>query len=78
MISRTIHMRFHTMNRLKHLIDVMQAYVDGKTIQYFHVDLGFKVRHPGEPNFNNRWIDVDDEHDFRPDLYNYRIKPEDS
>ena len=54
----------------------MQAYVNGKTIQYYKVDLSFKIKHPGEPNFNNKWVDVDEEHLFRPDMYDYRVKPE--
>lgn len=62
--------------KIKQLMDVMQAYVNGKTIQYYKVDLSFKIEHPGEPNFNNKWVDVDEEHLFRPDLYDYRIKPE--
>ena len=62
--------------KIKQLVDVMQAYVNGKTIQYYKVDLSFKIEHPGEPNFNNKWVDVDEEHLFRPDLYDYRIKPE--
>ena len=62
--------------KIKQLVDVMQAYVNGKTIQYYKVDLSFKIEHPGEPNFNNKWVDVDEEHLFRPDLYVYRIKPE--
>lgn len=61
---------------IKQLLDVMQAYVNGKTIQYYEVDLSFKIEHPGEPNFNDKWVDVDEEHLFRPDLYDYRIKPE--
>lgn len=62
--------------KIKQLVDVMQAYVNGKTIQYYKVDLSFKIEHPGEPNFNDKWVDVDEEHLFRPDLYDYRIKPE--
>ena len=62
--------------KIKQLMDVMQAYVNGKTIQYYKVDLSFKIEHPGEPNFNDKWVDVDEEHLFRPDLYDYRIKPE--
>lgn len=54
----------------------MQAYVNGKTIQYYEVDLVYKIKHPGEPNYNNKWVDVGEDHIFRPDLYNYRIKPE--
>ena len=57
-------------------MDVQQAYVNGKTIQYYDVDLSFKIEHPGEPNFNDKWVDVDDDHLFRPDFYDYRIKPE--
>lgn len=53
----------------------MQAYVNGKTIQYYDVDLSFKIEHPGEPNFNDKWVDVDEDHLFRPDFYDYRIKP---
>lgn len=62
--------------KIKQLMDVMQAYVNGKTIQYYKVDLSFKIKYPGEPNFNNKWVDVDEEHLFRPDMYDYRIKPE--
>ena len=62
--------------KIKQLVDVMQAYVNGKTIQYYDVDLSFKIEHPGEPNFNDKWVDVDKEHLFRPDMYDYRIKPE--
>ena len=62
--------------KIKQLMDVMQAYVNGKTIQYYDVDLSFKIKHPGEPNFNNKWVDVDEEHLFRPDMYDYRVKPE--
>lgn len=54
--------------KTKQLVDVMQAYINGKTIQ-------FKFEHPGEPNFKDKWVDVDEEHFFRPDLYDYRIKP---
>jgi hypothetical protein len=62
--------------KIKQLVDVMQAYVNGKTIQYYKVDLSFKIEHPGKPNFNDKWVDVDEEHHFRPDCYDYRIKPE--
>lgn len=62
--------------KIKQLVDVMQAYINGKTIQYYDVNLSFKIEHPGEPNFNDKWIDVDDDHLFRPDFYDYRIKPE--
>ena len=62
--------------KVKQLLDVMQAYVNGKTIQYYEVDLVYKIKHPGEPNYNNKWVDVDEDHIFRPDLYDYRIKPE--
>ncbi len=62
--------------KIRQLRDVMQAYVNGKTIQYYKVDLSFKIKHPGEPNFNNKWVDVDEEHLFRPDMYDYRVKPE--
>lgn len=62
--------------KVKQLLDVMQAYVNGKTIQYYQVDLSFKIEHLGELNSSNKWIDVDEDHIFRPDLYNYRIKPE--
>lgn len=62
--------------KIKQLVDVMQAYVNGKTIQYYKVDLSFKIEHPGKPNFNAKWVDVDEEHHFRPDCYDYRIKPE--
>lgn len=61
--------------KIKQLVDVMQAYVNGKTIQYYDVDLSFKIEHPGEPNFNDKWVDVDEDHLFRPDFYDYRIKP---
>jgi hypothetical protein len=61
--------------KTKQLVDVMRAYVNGKTIQYYAVDYAFKIKHPGEPNFKNKWVDVDEEHIFRPDLYDYRIKP---
>ena len=62
--------------KIKQLMDVMQAYVNGKTIQYYDVDYSFKIAHPGERNFNNKWVDVDEEHLFRPDMYDYRVKPE--
>lgn len=62
--------------KIKQLVDVMQAYVNGKTIQYHKVDISFKIEHPGEPNFKNKWVDVDEEHLFRFDLYDYRIKSE--
>lgn len=61
--------------KIKQLVDVMQAYVNGKTIQYYKVDLSFKSEHPGKLNFNGKWVDVDEGHHFRPDCYNYRIKP---
>lgn len=61
--------------KIKQLVDVMQAYLNGKTIQYYDVDLGYKIEHPGEPNFNDKWVDVDEDHLFRPDFYDYRIKP---
>lgn len=66
------------MNRqqAKDLLPIIQAYVNDKTIQYYKVDLNFKIEHPGEPNFNDKWVDVDEDHLFRPDFYNYRIKPE--
>lgn len=62
--------------KIKQLVDVMQAYLNGKTIQYYKVDLSFKIEHPGEPNFNDKWVDVDEGHHFRPDWCDYRIKPE--
>ena len=62
--------------KIKQLVDVMQAYVNGKTIQYYQVDLSFKIEHLGELNSSNKWIDVNEDHLFRPDLYEYRIKPE--
>ena len=62
--------------KIKQLVDIMQAYVNGKTIQYYKVDLSYKIEHPGEPNFNDKWVNVDEEHLFRPDFYDYRIKPE--
>ena len=62
--------------KIKQLVDVMQAYINGKTIQYYDVDLSFKIEHPGEPNFNDKWVDVDEDHLFRPDFYDYRVKPE--
>ena len=62
--------------QIKQLVNVLQAYVNGKTIQYYDVDYSFKIAHPGERNFNNKWVDVDEDHIFRPDLYDYRIKPE--
>ena len=62
--------------QIKQLVAVLQAYVNGKTIQYYDVDYSFKIAHPGERNFNNKWVDVDEDHIFRPDLYDYRIKPE--
>lgn len=62
--------------KIKQLVDVMQAYLNGKTIQYYDVDLSDKIEHPGEPHFNSKWVDVDEDHLFRPDFYNYRIKPE--
>lgn len=62
--------------QIKQLVAVLQAYVNGKTIQYYDVDYSFKIAHPGERNFNNKWVDVDEDHIFRLDLYEYRIKPE--
>lgn len=62
--------------QIKQLVDVLQAYVNGKTIQYYDVDYSFKVAHPGERNFNNKWVDVNEDHIFKLDLYEYRIKPE--
>ena len=62
--------------KIKKLVDVMQAYVNGKTIQYYQVDISVKIEHLGELNSSNKWIDVDEDHLFRPDLYDYRIKPE--
>lgn len=62
--------------KIKQLVDVMQAYVNGKTIQYYKEDLSFTNEHKGVPILNNKWVDVDEEHLFRPDLYDYRIKPE--
>ena len=62
--------------QIKQLVDVLQAYVNGKTIQYYDVDYSFKIAHPGERNFNNKWVDVDEDHIFKLDLYEYRIKPE--
>ena len=61
--------------QIKQLVAVLQAYVNGKTIQYYDVDYSFKIAHPGERNFNNKWVDVDEDHIFKPDLYDYRIKP---
>lgn len=51
-----------TKEATKNLIVVMQAYVNGKTIQYYDVDLGYKIEHPGGPNFNDKWVDVDEDH----------------
>ena len=62
--------------KIKQLVDVMQAYVNGKTIQYYQVDLSFKIEHLGELNSSNKWTDVDEDHLVRPDLYDYRIKPD--
>ena len=62
--------------QIKQLVNVLQAYLNGKTIQYYDVDYSFKIAHPGERNFNNKWVDVDEDHIFRLDLYEYRIKPE--
>ena len=62
--------------QIKQLVDVMQAYINGKTIQYYDVDYSFNIAHPGERNCNNKWVDVDEDHIFRPDLYDYRVKPE--
>lgn len=65
-----------TREETKELLSVLQAFVNGKTIQYYKVDLSFKIEHPGEPNFNDKWVDVDEGHHFRPDWYDYRVKPE--
>ena len=46
--------------QIKQLVNVLQAYVNGKTIQYYDVDYSFKIAHPGERNFNNKWVDVDE------------------
>ncbi|MCI6047629.1 MAG: hypothetical protein MR736_03490 [Prevotella pectinovora] len=62
--------------QIKQLVNVLQAYLNGKTIQYYDVDYRFKIAHPGERNFNNKWVDVDEDHLFRPDFYDYRVKPE--
>ena len=62
--------------QIKQLVAVLQAYLNGKTIQYYDVDYSFKIAHPGERNFNNKWVDVDEDHIFKLDLYEYRIKPE--
>lgn len=62
--------------QIKQLVAVLQAYVNGKTIQYYDVDYSFKIAHPGERNFNNKWVDVDEDHIFKLDLCEYRIKPE--
>ena len=62
--------------RIKQLVAVLQAYLNGKTIQYYDVDYSFKIAHPGERNFNNKWVDVDEDHIFKLDLCEYRIKPE--
>lgn len=62
--------------KIEQLVDVMQAYVNGKNIQYYKEDLSFTNEHSGVPILNNKWVDVDEEHLFRPDLYDYRIKPE--
>ena len=40
--------------QIKQLVNVLQAYVNGKTIQYYDVDYSFKIAHPGERNFNNK------------------------
>lgn len=61
---------------IKQLVNVLQAYLNGKTIQYYDVDYSFKIAHPGERNFNNKWVDVDEDHIFKLDLCEYRIKPE--
>lgn len=62
--------------KVKQFNDVLQAYVNGKTIQYYDVDYSFNIAHPGERNFNNKWVDVDEDHIFKLDLCEYRIKPE--
>ena len=62
--------------QIKQLVAVLQAYLNGKTIQYYDVDYSFKIAHPGERNFNNKWVDVDEDHIFKLDLCEYRIKPE--
>lgn len=62
--------------QIKQLVNVLQAYLNGKTIQYYDVDYSFKIAHPGERNFNNKWVDVDEDHLFKPDFYDYRVKPE--
>lgn len=62
--------------QIKQLVNVLQAYLNGKTIQYYDVDYSFKIAHPGERNFNNKWVDVDEDHIFRLDFYDYRVKPE--
>lgn len=62
--------------QIKQLVNVLQAYLNGKTIQYYDVDYRFKIAHPGERNFNNKWVDADEDHLFRPDFYDYRVKPE--
>ena len=32
--------------QIKQLVNVLQAYVNGKTIQYYDVDYSFKIAHP--------------------------------
>jgi hypothetical protein len=53
------------MNReqTKELLSVMQAYADGKVIQYRAIDGGY-------------WYDVTEDKDVEWDRYEYRIKPE--
>lgn len=55
-----------TREKVKELLPVLDAYANGKTIQYCH-------KYP-EPH----WEDVkpDEQLDFRGDVINYRIKPE--
>ena len=50
-------------NQAKELLPVIQAIINGQKIQV---------------NINNRWEDVDENHNcaFLPESYEYRIKPE--
>lgn len=54
-----------TREETKAIMPIIQAYAEGKVIQY-------------SPNMGNTWYDVaeDVNHDFNINIYEYRIKPE--
>ena len=65
-----------TKEQVKHLMHILQAYVNGEPLQYFKVDYDCEPYLPLRPkNSELHWKDVNDSHDFNPYLYEYRIKP---